>query len=188
MNHRAEKLLTKFHDASALRMAKLNEKEAPTQPLFHYTNEQALFGIIGSNKFWFTSIYHMDDDAELSFGFGVSHGLLSAAMEREDVHTKTFLKPLVEDYKFEKIKARFEFYSASFGQKDDPKQWADYAGGGSGIALGLMPGFFGLAKTEGELTSQYSLLVSRKPDAIRERTIEVKREFRKRGWASRSGV
>jgi hypothetical protein len=78
-----------------------------------------------------------DDDAELSFGFGVAHGLLSAAMEREDVLTKKFLKPLVDDYKFEKIRSRFEFYSASFGQKDDAEQWNDYAAGGSGVALGL---------------------------------------------------
>jgi Protein of unknown function (DUF2971) len=54
----------------------------------------------------------------------------------------------VEDYKFERIKARFEFYSASFGQKDDPEQWTDYAAGGSGIALGLAPAFFGLAKAD----------------------------------------
>jgi hypothetical protein len=148
MNRRAEKLVVKFNKASVRRMAEGNAKGAPTQPLFHYTNEQALFGIIKSNTFWFTSIYHMDDDEELSFGFGISYALLSAAMQREDVHAKTFLKPLVEDYKFERIKARFEFYSASFGQKDDPEQWTDYAAGGSGVALGLAPGFFGLAKTD----------------------------------------
>jgi hypothetical protein len=94
MNRHAEKLVVKFNKASVRRMAEGNAKGAPTQPLFHYTNEQALFGIIKSNTFWFTSIYHMDDDEELSFGFGVSHALLSAAMQREDVHAKTFLKPL----------------------------------------------------------------------------------------------
>lgn len=146
MNRRAEKLVAKFNKACLRRMADRNAKGVPTQPLFHYTSEQALFGIIGSNTFWFTSIYHMDDDQELSFGFGVSHTLLSAAMRREDVHAKTFLKPIVEDYKFERIKARFEFYSTSFGQKDDPEQWTDYAADGTGVALGLAPGFFGLAK------------------------------------------
>jgi hypothetical protein len=148
MNRRAEKLVAKFRDASILRMAKANAKDAPAQPLFHYTNEQALSGIIRSNTFWFTSIYYMDDDVELSFGFGVSHDLLSAAMQREDVNTKTFLKPLVEDFKFERIKARFEFYSVSFGQRDDPEQWAEYAADGSGVALGLTPRFFGLAETK----------------------------------------
>src|SRR5215470_7755941 len=111
MNRQAEKLVAKFRDASIHRMARDNAKDAPTQPLFHYTTEQALYSIIQSETFWFTSIYYMDDDAELSFGFGVSHALLMAAMEREDVFAKGFLKPLVDDFKFEKIRARFEFYS-----------------------------------------------------------------------------
>jgi hypothetical protein len=62
----------------------------------------------------------MDDKVELSFGFGISHDLLSAALKREGVLTQTFLKPIVEDFKFETIKARFAFYSASFGQ-NSPK-------------------------------------------------------------------
>jgi hypothetical protein len=148
MNPQAEKLVAKFNAARIRRMTRGNEKNAPTHPLFHYTTEQASFSIIKSETFWFTSIYHMDDPEELSFGFGVSHSLLSAALEREDVLTKVFLKPLVDDYNFEKIKDRFGFYSASFGQKDDPEQWNDYAGGGSGVAIGLAPGFFALQKVE----------------------------------------
>jgi hypothetical protein len=85
MNRQAQKLVNKFHDASVYRMARGNAKEAPKEPLFHYTTEQAFHSIIQSETFWFTSVYYMDDDAELSFGFGVSHALLSAAMEREDV-------------------------------------------------------------------------------------------------------
>jgi hypothetical protein len=50
-------------------MARANAKDSPTQPLFHYTTEQAFYSIIQSETFWFTSIYYMDDDAELSFGF-----------------------------------------------------------------------------------------------------------------------
>jgi hypothetical protein len=51
----------------------------------------------------------MHDKVELSFGFGIAHDLLSAALRREDALTQTFLKPLVDDFKFEKIRARFEF-------------------------------------------------------------------------------
>jgi hypothetical protein len=147
MHLRAKKLADKFEGASVRRMAQGNERGAPTEPLFHYTTADALLAIIGSETFWFTSVYHMDDDQELSFGFGISHSLLSAAMEREDLHVKTFLKPLVEDVGFDRIKKRFEFYSASFGQKDDPLQWTDYADGGKGVALGLAPKFFSIVKS-----------------------------------------
>jgi hypothetical protein len=148
MNLRAKKLVSKFNAASIKRMARANAKDVPRQPLFHYTTEQALYSILQSEIFRFTSIYHMDDDAELSFGFRISHDLLNAAMQREDAFGKTFLKPLVDDVTFERIKSRFEFYSASFGQKDDAQQWADYADGGAGVALGLAPGFFALSNPE----------------------------------------
>jgi hypothetical protein len=42
MNRQAQKLVTKFSAASKDRMTRGNAKEAPTQPLFHYTTEQAL--------------------------------------------------------------------------------------------------------------------------------------------------
>jgi hypothetical protein len=145
MNKQAQKLVRKFSTASRHRMARANAKDAPTQSLFHYTTEQALSSIIQSETLWFTSIYYMDDDAELSFGFGKSHDLLAAAMQTGDVFTKNFLKPLVEDYNFDKIRARFEFYSVSFGQKDDAQQWSDYADSGAGVAVGLAPGFFALS-------------------------------------------
>jgi hypothetical protein len=134
MHLRAKNLADRFEGASVRRMAQGNERGAPTEPLFHYTTADALLAIIGSETFRFTSVYHMDDDQELLFGFGISHSLLSAAMEREDLNVKTFLKPLVEDVGFDRIKNRFEFYSASFGQKDDPRQWTDYADGGKGVA------------------------------------------------------
>src|SRR5262245_26064104 len=72
---KAQRLLSRFSAASAKRMARANAKDTPIQLLFHYTNEEALYSIIKSESFWFTSIYFMDDDAELSFGFGIAHDL-----------------------------------------------------------------------------------------------------------------
>ena len=64
MENRAQKLADRFAASSVLRMAEANAREAPTQPLFHYTTEQALDAIVKSEVFWFTSIYHMDDDED----------------------------------------------------------------------------------------------------------------------------
>jgi hypothetical protein len=50
------------------RMTEANAANDPKQPLFHYTNHTALFSILDSSQFWFTSIYHMDDPEELNFG------------------------------------------------------------------------------------------------------------------------
>ncbi len=110
MHPRAKKIANSFNDASVGRMAKGNERDFSTVPLFHYTTVEALFGIIKTETFWFTSVYHMDDDAELSFGFGISNSLLSAALQREDANVKRFLKPLVDDVGFARMKARIELY------------------------------------------------------------------------------
>ena len=115
-----EKLADRFNLASMQRMAKGNERGAPTEPLFHYTSIAALSAVVASETFWFTSVYHMDDDQELSFGFGSSHTLLAAALQREDANVKVFLKPLVEDVGFKRIRDRFEFYSASFVRRTTP--------------------------------------------------------------------
>jgi hypothetical protein len=71
-----------FQNACNCRMAEANKANEPKEALFHYTNEQALFSILDSAQFWFTSIYHMDDPEELNFGFSVARDLFKEASER----------------------------------------------------------------------------------------------------------
>lgn len=142
------KAVEEFHDASTQRMAKGNAVDEPTEPLFHYTSERALFSIIESEQFWFTSIYHMDDTEELTFGFNVARTLLQKAAESGGRLTRVFCEELANEEELDKIKRLFEFYSVSFGVKDDAKQWKKYADEGRGIALGLAPAFFKPLMTE----------------------------------------
>ena len=118
----------KFHDASMERMAKANSADEPTKPLVHYTSESALFSIIESEQFWFTSIYNMDDTEELTFGFGVERTLLQEAIASGDELTRMFCEELADEDEIKKLKQIFEFYSVSFGVKDDAAQWKKYAG------------------------------------------------------------
>jgi len=142
LSPKIEKAVEAFHDASMKRMAQANAADEPKAPLFHYTSEKALFSIVESKKFWFTSIYHMDDKEELTFGFNVCRSLLQAAVATGDKLTRMFCEELVDEEDLKKIKTLFEFYSISFGVKDDPQQWANYGDSGRGVALGLAPAFF----------------------------------------------
>jgi len=63
-------------------MAEDNVANDPKDPLFHYTNETALFSTLDSKQFRFTSIYHMDDPEELNFGFLVARSSFSEAAKR----------------------------------------------------------------------------------------------------------
>jgi hypothetical protein len=137
-----ERAVATFRDASLKRMAEANEADEPKEPLFHYTSEKALFSIIESNDFWFTSIYQMDDCEELTFGYNIARSLTQAAASAGHPVTDLFFRELLTEEDLNKIKAIFEFYSISFGIKDDREQWEDYGDAGRGVALGLEPTFF----------------------------------------------
>lgn len=137
-----EKAVRDFNASSTKRMASANQEDEPKQPLFHYTNQAALFGIIESETFWFSSIYHMDDTEELAFGFKVQQALLAEKVAGGDTISKLFCEELVGKDELKKIKGVFEFYSVSFGTKDDARQWESYADKGRGVAFGLAPAFF----------------------------------------------
>jgi hypothetical protein len=46
MNKQTQKLVKKFNTSSRYRMARANAKDAPTEPLFHYTTDKALYSIL----------------------------------------------------------------------------------------------------------------------------------------------
>jgi RNase P protein component len=101
-------------------MAEANAAAAPKQPLFHYTSENALFSILDSGKFWFTSIYHMDDPEELNFGFSVARELFEEAAKRNNA--RRFCRERAEDGDRKRITELIAFYSVSFGLRDVGKQ------------------------------------------------------------------
>ncbi len=142
------KVVAKFHDKSMKRMATINMRDVPKTNLFHYTNEKAFCSIIDSGTFWFTSIYHMDDKEELTFGFNVGRSLVQTRAESGDQPTQLFCQELMREEDLTKLKKLFEFYSISFGLRDDPQQWKSYADQGRGIAMGLAPAFFELVPFE----------------------------------------
>jgi hypothetical protein len=143
-----EKAATKFRANSDKRMARRNTIDSPTETLFHYTSQAAFESIISTEEFWFTSIYHMDDTEELTFGFDVCSTMLNSlfasviASERIGRLLQLFIEPLIETGFREEIKSIVEFYSASFGARDDSEQWARYGDKENGVAIGLSPKFF----------------------------------------------
>lgn len=130
-------------------MYEADAMDCPTAPLFHYTSWEGFEGIMRSRSFWFTSIYQMNDATELTYGFGITRRLFKAANIRAAMNNtpadwlvQKFCEPLIEDGNVSGITGRFDFYSASFGQRDEPHQWKEYGDDGRGIAIGLAEKFF----------------------------------------------
>jgi hypothetical protein len=143
-----EKTVAKFGARSNKRMAQRNAADAPGAPLFHYTNQLAFENIVTTEEFWFFSIYHMDDTEELNFGFDVCRSILQSTLDRLEAREpadrvlQLFVEPLIEPTFRDEIRAIVEFYSVSFGARDDAKQWDRYGNTGQGVAIGLSPEFF----------------------------------------------
>jgi hypothetical protein len=142
LNDKVTAALDRFQNACDLRMANANAADDAKMPLFHYTTEKGLFGILDSGQFWFTSIYHMDDPEELNFGFGVARELFKESAGRSRGLARAFCSELGEEVELEKIRELIAFYSVSFGLRDAGQQWTDYGDHGQGVALGLAPEFF----------------------------------------------
>jgi len=131
-----------FSAASNKRMADANEVGAPKMPLYHYTSEQAFKSIVESNEFWFTSIYHMDDTEELNFGFGVAGSIWKEVFDSGEQVLQLFCEEFLAPAYRDEVRRAVEFYSVSFGSRDDLKQWQSYGDGSKGVAFGLAPRFF----------------------------------------------
>lgn len=142
LNPKVEAALDAFQHACDLRMATANAANEPTEPLFHYTSEKAVISIVNSQQFWFSSIFHMDDKVELTFGYEILRTLLN---ERRPIMTglaRTFCEGFLAGDDLKRINELIAFYSVSFGLRDQTEQWADYGDAGAGAALGFTPNFF----------------------------------------------
>src|SRR5215470_14279824 len=142
LNPKADAAVDRFQSACNHRMAEANAAGRPKEPLFHYTKEAALFSILDSNQFHFTSIYHMDDPEELNFGFNVARDLFQETAEQSTGLAQAFCRELGADGELEKIREEITLYSVSFGLRDVGQQWMEYADQGRGVALGLAKEFF----------------------------------------------
>lgn len=92
-----EAIATEFGTAVTMRMAQAEAADAPNDTLFHYTNETSLNEIIATNLFWFTSIYHMDDPDELSYGNRVCRSIFKTAYDAGNKFVRMFCEPFLAE-------------------------------------------------------------------------------------------
>ncbi|WP_414463644.1 DUF2971 domain-containing protein [Hyphomicrobium sp. DY-1] len=99
-----------------------------------------------SQSFWLHSIFGMNDETEMDYGSSIARNILIgknvAAHMADDEMLKVFLGPLLAPDHLKHIKEVFDFYSISFGERDDPGQWDTYGDKHRGVAIGLAPALF----------------------------------------------
>jgi hypothetical protein len=106
-------------------------------PLFHYTNEAGLRGILESGTLWLSSIRAMNDPSEHLHGMGIASKAIAAAAVHPWVDGKfKLVAEILSDYRwFAEIG---DYFTVSFSrEEDDLSQWRAYGADGHGFTLGF---------------------------------------------------
>ncbi len=108
-------------------------------PLYHYTDQNGIFGIANTRSIWASSIFHLNDSAEYQHAVDMITEILREKLRGER-------GPYNEHYGFllEHIPwfAEFDVCVASFSEHPDLlSQWRRYCAGGLGFCIGFNPQF-----------------------------------------------
>jgi hypothetical protein len=166
-----------FGDWSDRRLLEVEEAEStPTQPLYHYTGEGALKGILENERLWCFSHLHQSDKREFAFSFEIARRVIReiGASEDQPTHWLCYcLDDLLETHGLDTI---FEFYLFSLSRhRDVQSQWELYGDKGRGFAIGFAPDLFqptqALSEQANENVHMGRVLYGKKPTEARHRLV-----------------
>lgn len=125
----------------------------PGTPLYHYTDEDALKGILAHEKLWCFGHQHQKDRREFKYSLKIARRVIKKVGHCDDGPTQHFCACLIDVLDNNSFTGTFEFYFFSLSRhEDDPQQWRDYGQHGHGFAIGFAPALF--APTEMTLREQ----------------------------------
>jgi hypothetical protein len=133
-----------WSDAQLLREESLI---TPVDPLFHYTGEASLEGILKNEHLWCFSHLHQTDKEEFSYSRGIALKELGNLKNIGDQFGRNVCGCLEDLLTANDYREIFEFYLFSLSQRRDSlSQWKDYGRNsgqeGAGFSIGFAPHLF----------------------------------------------
>jgi hypothetical protein len=110
-------------------------------PLYHYTSQKGLLGIIHDRRIWATNVLFLNDSTELNYAIRLVQENITKRLEQEnlDKGESRFLEDLSEDLDNFNTPTHQSFdgiYVCSFSQnRDQLSQWRGYCPDGSGFTI-----------------------------------------------------
>ncbi|MDA9433691.1 DUF2971 domain-containing protein [Bradyrhizobium sp. CCBAU 51627] len=112
----------------------------PTVPLYHYTGEEALVGILRHEKLWCFSHLHQSDPKEFEYSLAGALDVIRQVGKSEDFWVRHFCGCLEDMLVTNGLASPFDFYLFSLSRhRDDAGQWRLYGKNGQGFAIGVAP-------------------------------------------------
>jgi hypothetical protein len=129
------------------------DASTPDHPLYHYTGEQALKGILANEKLWCFGHQYQKDKQEFQYSLNIARRVIKEVGESDDGPTHWFCACLLDILNNNSFTDTFEFYLFSLSRHgDDPQQWREYGDAGRGFAIGFAPTLF--APTQSVINEQ----------------------------------
>lgn len=124
-------------------------RSTPKVPLYHYTNETALRGILEHRKPWCFSHSQQSDDTEVRYSFEIARRVIRDEAAGGQSAVKSILTGLDGLLASNPMGETFEFYFFSLSSHPDhAKQWSQYGDNGRGFAVGFAPALFQSTRAE----------------------------------------
>jgi hypothetical protein len=123
----------------------LNEQNesTPTEPLYHYTGEEAIRGILTNQHIWCFRHLHQRDKTEFEYSLDIAREVMRSVGWDDDPFKRLLGTGLDDMLYANSLADAFEFYLFSLSRhRDDPQQWREYGQGGKGFAIGFAPSLF----------------------------------------------
>ena len=155
-NHLPPELAAAAHEFVAWSQEQLlaeQDVSTPKAPLYHYTGEAALKGILTNERIWCFSHLHQRDKTEFAYSLAIARQQIKEIGRSANFFVHHFCGCLDDLLENNSLTDTFEFYMFSLSRhRDDPQQWAEYGHAGRGFAIGLTPALF--LPNENELKEQ----------------------------------
>lgn len=111
----------------------------PVRPLFHYTNEVGLHGILESRELWLSNLEASNDPRDIHLGIETVAKIAGELKERElSKEEGRILNTLLEGVRRHYKTSRM--YTSCFTPDgDNINMWREYGGNGTGFSIGFRP-------------------------------------------------
>jgi hypothetical protein len=124
-------------------------RTTPRSPLYHYTGEAGLRGILQTQKLWCFIHNNQKDKKELHYSLDIGRQVIRQEADRDHPFAERLLRGLDDLLANNPMGEIFDFYFFSFSaHRDHFSQWIDYGDEGKGFAIGFSPALFRIDRYE----------------------------------------
>lgn len=117
------------------------QPELPDRPIYHYTSQKGLLGIVTSKKIWATNIQYLNDETELTYAIELTREEVQKLINKlqgKDIELLEEIARRLDTATWAGYDSSTSIYVCSFSTEcDQLSQWRGYCPDGNGFSIGF---------------------------------------------------